>query len=149
MEYEELPAVFDPLEAMQPGAPILHPDLPSYEGLPEPVLEATNDFARRDWHKGDIEQGFAESEMVFEHTFTTQLVHQGYLEPHACVVEIDLSGRVQIWANNKSPYSLRGQLAEVTGLSRDQILVNPCSIGGDYGGKGSFMDVPLCYHLAR
>ena len=149
VEYEELPTVFDPLEAMQPGAPILHPDLPSYEGLPEPVPEATNDFARRNWDRGDIEQGFAESEMVFEHTFTTQLVHQGYLEPHACVVEIDLSGRVQIWANNKSPYSLRGQLAEVTGLSRDQIVVNPCSIGGDYGGKGSFMDVPLCYHLAR
>ena len=149
VEYEELPAVFDPLKALELGAPILHPDLPSYEGLPEPVPYPTNDYCVTRASKGDVERGFAEADMVFEHTFTTQLLHQGYLEPHACLVELDSSGRVSIWVNNKAPYMLRQRLAAVTDLPEKQILLHPCSIGGDFGGKGDFMDVPLCYHLAR
>ena len=149
VEYEELPSVFDPMEALEPGAPILHPELATYEGLPGPIDGPTNDFCANYWPKGDLERGFAESDMIFEHTFTTQLMHQGYLEPHACLVEVDGSGRAQVWANNKAPFALRTQLAEVTGLGESEILINPCSIGGDFGGKGDFMDVPLCYHLAR
>ncbi|OGP28650.1 MAG: hypothetical protein A2038_06730 [Deltaproteobacteria bacterium GWA2_57_13] len=149
VEYEELPAVFDPLEALGPGAPILHPDLASYQGLSHPINRASNGFDVLHRRKGDVVRGFAESDLIFEHTFTTQLMHQGYLEPHACLVEVDRSGRVQIWANNKSPYYLREQVADVAGLSPDQIVLHPCTIGGDFGGKGDFMDVPLCYHLAR
>jgi CO/xanthine dehydrogenase Mo-binding subunit len=65
------------------------------------------------------------------------------------VVHIDDQGRAQVWANNKGPFMLREQLAAVWGVSTEQIRVNPTSIGGDFGGKGSFMDVPLCYYLAR
>ncbi len=148
VQYEELPPVFDPEEAMLDSAPTLHQDMAQYAGLPQPPSEINNVFAHNSWGKGDIEQGFAESDLVFEHTFSTQLAHQGYIEPHACVVEIDDAGRVQIWANNKGPFMLRDQLAAVWGLERRQIRINPCSIGGDFGGKGSFMDVPLCYYLA-
>ena len=76
-------------------------------------------------------------------------MHQGYIELHACVVHIDDTGRAQVWANNKGPFMLREQLAAVWDVPTEQIRVNPTSIGGDFGGKGSFMDVPLCYHLAR
>ena len=148
VEYEELPAVFDPLEAMNETAPVLHENMATYEGLPQPPSTINNVFAQNNWSKGDIELGFGESDLVFEHTFTTQLAHQAYIEPHACVVEIDQSGRVQIWANNKGPFMLRDQLAAVWELPKDKIRINPCSIGGDFGGKGSFMDVPLCYYLA-
>ncbi|MDA0733388.1 MAG: xanthine dehydrogenase family protein molybdopterin-binding subunit [Chloroflexi bacterium] len=146
--YEELPAVFDPEEAMIASAPVLHENLSSYRGLPQPPSDINNVLAHNSWNKGDFEQGFQESDLIFEHSFTTQLAHQGYIEPHACVVEIDGAGRVQIWANNKGPFMLRDQLAAVWGLSKEQIRINPCSIGGDFGGKGSFMDVPLCYYLA-
>ncbi len=149
VEYAELPAVFDPVEAMSDDAPTLHENLASYPGLPRPVSPVNNVFAHNVWNKGEIERGFAESDLVFEHTFTTQLMHQAYLEPHACVVEIDDRGRVQVWANNKGPFMLREQLAAVWELPKEQIRINPCSIGGDFGGKGSFMDVPLCYYLAR
>jgi CO/xanthine dehydrogenase Mo-binding subunit len=149
VEYEELPAVFDPLESCKAGAPLLHPDLNDYEGLPAPIPGPSNEFHVFSMTKGEVEQGFAESDMVFEHTFTTQRMHQGYLEPHACLVEIDDSGRAQVWANNRTPHHLKSELAEVTGLPPNRIVVYPCSVGGDYGGKGSFMDVPLCYHLAR
>ena len=148
VQYEELPPVFDPEQAMLSGAPVLHEAMESYAGLPQPPSGVNNVFAHNSWSKGDIQQGFEEADLVFEHTFTTQLAHQGYIEPHACVVHIDDDNRVQIWANNKGPFMLRDQVAAVWGLSREQILINPCSIGGDFGGKGSFMDVPLCYYLA-
>ena len=148
VEYEELPAVFDPLEAMGETAPVLHPGMLSYDGIPQPPSQVKNAFAHNHWTKGDIKEGFREADLVFEHTFTTQLMHQTYIEPHACVVDIDPDGRVQVWACNKGPFMLRQQLSLVWGLSEDRIRVNPCNIGGDFGGKGSFMDVPLCYYLA-
>lgn len=148
VDYEELPPVFDPIAAMDEAAPTLHPQMASYEGLPRPVATVNNVFAHNRWTKGDIHEGFSAADRVFEHTFTVQLMHQGYIEPHACVVHIDDRGRAQIWANNKGPFMLREQLAAVWDLPTERINVNPTSIGGDFGGKGSFMDVPLCYYLA-
>jgi len=61
VEYEELPAVFDPVEALGEGAPILHPEVNSYIGLPRPLEHASNAFVRDTWSKGDIEAGFAQA----------------------------------------------------------------------------------------
>ena len=141
--------MFDPVEAMHSSAPTLHPQMAAYEGLPQPVATVNNVFAHNNWSKGDITAGFSAADRIFEHTFNAQLMHQGYIEPHACVVHIDDTGRAQVWANNKGPFMLREQLAAVWDVPTEQIRVNPTSIGGDFGGKGSFMDVPLCYHLAR
>lgn len=149
VEYEDLSPVYDPEEAMTGAAPTLHEGMASYPGLPQPPSGVNNVFAHNVWDKGDIEQGFAESDLIFEHTFTTQLHHQAYLEPHACVVDIDDEGRVQIWACNKGPFMLREQLSKVWDMPEANILVNPTNIGGDFGGKGSFMDIPLCYYLAQ
>ena len=148
VEYEELPAIFDAHEAMEPDAPTLHPDLSGYEGLPQPESDVNNVFAHITWGQGDVDQGFAEADLVFEHTFNAQLMHQAYIEPHACVVSAEESGQVQLWINNKDPYALREQLAAVWGLDEERIVMHPCSIGGDFGGKGSFMDAPLCYYLS-
>jgi carbon-monoxide dehydrogenase large subunit len=148
VEYEPLPAVFDPLEAMEPGAPLVHegsPSFPSGSGFVQPEGNILNHAA---WSHGDVEQGFQESDRIFEHTFTTTWVHQGYMEPYSCVVDIDDSGRIQVWANNKVPYTLRKQLADALSISEDRILVNPCGIGGDFGGKSPAMNVPLAYFLA-
>ncbi|MDA1129762.1 MAG: xanthine dehydrogenase family protein [Chloroflexi bacterium] len=152
VEYEELTPVFDAEEAMAPGAPALHPDMESYQGLPQPPSGINNAFAHITWGKGDVEQGFQESDLVFEHTFNAQLMHQAYIEPHACVVSASPSaglGQVQIWANNKDPYMLRDQLAACWSIPAESIVLNPTTIGGDFGGKGSFMDVPLCYYLSK
>ena len=149
--YEELPPVFDAAAAMSPDAPLLHPAMSGYEGLPQPESDLNNVFAHITWGQGDVEQGFAESDLVFEHSFNAQLMHQAYIEPHACVVSAEppeRHGRVQVWVNNKDPYALREQLAAVWGLPEERIVLHPCSIGGDFGGKGSFMDVPLCYYLS-
>ncbi len=149
VEYEELNPVFDAEEAMGPDAPALHPNMESYQGLPQPPSGINNAFAHITWEKGDIEQGFRESDLVFEHSFRAQLMHQAYIEPHACLVSAEESGRVQIWVNNKDPYMLRDQLAAVWSVPAESIVLHPSTIGGDFGGKGSFMDVPLCYYLSK
>ena len=149
VDYEELPAIFDPVQAMQPEAPVVHDGSPIYEGPDGPVQPRGNISHHETWSGGDVEQGFRESELIFEHTFTTPWVHQGYMEPYACMVDIDEAGRIQVWANNKQPFRLRWQLASALGLPEDRIRVNPCAIGGDFGGKAGAMDVPLAYALAQ
>ncbi|MCH2670983.1 MAG: xanthine dehydrogenase family protein molybdopterin-binding subunit [Dehalococcoidia bacterium] len=149
VEYEELDAVFDAEEAMEPSAPDLHPDMDSYTGLPQPPSGIKNTFAHITWEKGDIEQGFKESDIIFEHSFNAQLMHQAYIEPHACIVDASEGNQVNIWANNKDPYMLRDQVSAAWGVPTENIVLHPTSIGGDFGGKGSFMDVPLCYYLSK
>ena len=149
VEYEELDAVFDAEEAMESSAPDLHPDMDSYTGLPQPPSGIKNTFAHITWEKGDIEQGFKESDIIFEHSFNAQLMHQAYIEPHACIVDASEGNQVNIWANNKDPYMRRDQVSAAWSVPTDNIVLHPTSIGGDFGGKGSFMDVPLCYYLSK
>jgi CO/xanthine dehydrogenase Mo-binding subunit len=148
VEYDDLPAVFDPVEALKDGAPLVHENPGAYEGaLPERPHPNVQSVLR--YRLGDAEAGLARAHRVFEHTFRTQLQHHGYLEPHAGVVAIDPGGRVQVWASNKMPFRLKELLAHALRLPAEQIRVNLTPIGGDFGGKGSVMDLPLAYHLAR
>jgi CO/xanthine dehydrogenase Mo-binding subunit len=149
VEYEELTPVLDPLAAMQPDAPVLHPQFLSYIGRSNRPQEHPNIVDHAVWHKGDIDQGFAAADYVFEHTLRTQHQHQGYIEPHASVVFLDEHGRVQVWLNSKMPFQVRQQLADGIDLSQDMVRINPTFIGGDFGGKGSYMDTHVAYWLAK
>lgn len=149
VDYEELPAVHDPLEAMSAGAAIVHEGLRDYEGLQVPLPEIPNLHSYVEWQRGNHEQGFAESDLVFEQTFTTQRVHQGYLEPHAVVIQIDSSNRILIHAPAKQPYLNKQHFAAWLGVEPDRIVFQIGFIGGDFGGKNTLMDIPLCYHLAK
>jgi CO/xanthine dehydrogenase Mo-binding subunit len=148
VDYEELPAVFDALEALREDAPILHPEVNSYIGLPRPLEHPSNAFVRDTWSKGNLDEGFAQADLIIENTFTVPRQHQAYLEPHSCLVCIDAQGRLQIWASSKVPYQVKEQLSVALGLPKERIRLNPVAIGGDYGGKGSPMDIPLAYFLA-
>ena len=129
-------------------SPLVHEGSPIFASASGPIQPHGNILHHATWSAGDLAQGFRESDRIFEHTFTTTWVHQGYMEPYACVVAIDAAGRIQVWANNKVPYTLRKQLADALGFSEDQIVVNPCGIGGDFGGKSPAMNVPLAYFLS-
>jgi putative selenate reductase molybdopterin-binding subunit len=149
IEYEEWPAVFDPLDAMREQAPVLHPRMASYVNLPQPSAEIRNVHSHVQWRIGDSEKGFAESDFIFEQTFSTQRTHQGYLEPHASVVRIDEQGRIVVWSSNKVPFNTRKYLAQAIGVDEKKIIIELSPVGGDFGGKGALMDVPLCYSLAQ
>jgi CO/xanthine dehydrogenase Mo-binding subunit len=98
--------------------------------------------------QGDLQAGFREADQLFEHTFRVPRGHQGYLEPHACMVRADPSGGAEIWTSNKNPYLLRGQLAKALNVAEEKLVVHPVWIWGDFGGKGHPMDVSIAYLLS-
>ena len=148
VEYEELPAVLDPVAALESGAPIIHPDVNSYKGLPKPLDKPSNAFVHDVSTRGDIAEGFAQSDFIVENIYTVPRVHQAFLEPHCCLVWIDDQDRVQMWSPNKVPQGLKESMSEAFAIPKDKIRVNPVAIGGDFGGKGAPIDEPICYLLA-
>jgi carbon-monoxide dehydrogenase large subunit len=148
-EYDALPAVIDVLAALEPGAPVLHPALCEYQGLLQKFATPTNAFVQLTWKKGDVAEGFRQSDLVVENTFTVPAVHQAYLEPHSCVVKLNSDGSVAVWASTKSPYALREQVGNAVGIAPASIVVHPCYVGGDFGGKGDANEIALCYKLAQ
>ncbi len=156
VQYEELPAVFDALEALEEGAPVLHDGAGGYEvnlGRGDihaaMVYPSPNVTSRLLIHRGDLQAGFAQADRVFEHTFHIPAMHQAYLEPHACLVEIDRTGRINVWASNKSPFEMRDDVARVIGVPKERVKVHLLPVGGDFGGKGMHADAAVAYHLAQ
>ncbi|MDA0264250.1 MAG: xanthine dehydrogenase family protein molybdopterin-binding subunit [Chloroflexi bacterium] len=149
IEYEELEPILDPVAAIRPGATTLHPEFSGYVGTAGGAQDHPNMAGHGVWSRGDVEKGFAEADYVFEHTFKTNHQHQAYIEPHASVVFLDTTGRVQAWVNSKMPFQVRQQLSEGIDMSTGQIRVNPITIGGDFGGKGGFMDSHLGFWLSK
>jgi CO/xanthine dehydrogenase Mo-binding subunit len=157
VEYAELPAVFDANEALSESAPRvhdgpaqvatavafrLHGELRMYPPIPNVVSEQIVEH-------GDWQSAFAAAHRIFEHTFSVPSVHQGYIEPHTCLVRENVDGTVDVWMSHKSPHVARKMLADAVSVPIENINLHPVMIGGDFGGKGSLMDAPICYHLAK
>ncbi|MBI2955025.1 MAG: molybdopterin-dependent oxidoreductase [Chloroflexi bacterium] len=123
VEYEPLPAVFDPFEAMKPGAPQLHDDKPG------------NVSGQLIWDFGDLEKAWADSYIVREDTFFSQSVLHGFLEPHACVALWENPDSITIWPSKQSPYYLYRNLATAFRLPLSKVRLIQPSIGGGFGGK--------------
>jgi CO/xanthine dehydrogenase Mo-binding subunit len=150
VQYDPMPAVFDPVEALKPGSPAVHDTPWAYAGAARGPEAPVNLVGRAISAAGeDVEAALAASDRVFEHTFCTQAQHHGYLEPHSCTVAVEPDGHVKIWSCNKSPYRLREQLSAAFGIPVQNFILHTPAIGGDFGGKGSPMDIPLCLELSR
>ena len=106
VEYDVLPAVTDPIEAMSPQAPLLHEGLIA-TSLSGSADQPSNIAGHMEGGKGDVEKGFAESDVVIERTFKTALVHQGYIEPEAETVHWRADGHMDVWANSQGSFPLR------------------------------------------
>jgi CO/xanthine dehydrogenase Mo-binding subunit len=150
VEYEELPATLDYESALAPAAPPVHVQPWRYPGAVVSASDPPNLQSRvRHGSLEAAERALAASTHTVDRTYRFSPGHQGYLEPQACVASAESEGRIRVWAASKSPYRLRAQVAECLGLDPGLIEVEPVSVGGDFGGKGSPMDVPLCVELAR
>ena len=147
--YDDLPATLSASDAILPDAPAVHDEPWAYPGTAVREADGRN-LQSRVVHgsREAVETALAVSEFVIDRTYSTPSGHQGYLEPQSCIAMMD-GGRLRIWATNKSPYRLRAQLAECLGLAPSSIDIQPGPLGGDFGGKGSPMDIPLCAELAR
>ena len=149
VEYEELPYVTDPVKAIEPGAPVLHADPTVYKNAPERQIDLPNVQSYGKWTNGDLEAGFKNAARIFEHTFRTPLGFHGYIEPHACTVQIHDDGGVEIWASNKAPFTLRDRFARDLNIDPAKVKVHILPVGGDFGGKTSVVEAPVCYFLAQ
>ena len=147
VDYEELPAVFDPLEAVKPEAPVLHPYYDHYSG-PHKEADLKNVQSVERAGQGNIDKGFSESDRIFENTFYTQMVHQAFIEPRNGLVEIDGQGRVGVWHCHQAPFMVRGKLSAHADLPEERVVVYPLSTGGSFGGKLGFEDILCNYYLA-
>lgn len=135
VDYQALPAVFSPEEAIKPGAPLLHDDFPA------------NIAYRYDISRGDIASGLCQADALVEGSFVTGLSHQGYLEPTSCVGSYD-GGRVTLWFSSQSPYRDKGWLAEALGLTKDKVRIFQTCVGGAFGGKYGQRLPIICAFLA-
>jgi CO/xanthine dehydrogenase Mo-binding subunit len=149
VEYEETEPILDPVETMKPGARLIHPNVMNYKGLPKPLKEPSNDFIYMTWGRGDIETGFRQADIIVENTFTTPVVHHSYIEPHSCVVDTAPDGSAQFWSCSKVPYGVREQVGNALQIAQEKLVFNPVYIGGDFGGKGDFMDLAVVYLLSK
>jgi CO/xanthine dehydrogenase Mo-binding subunit len=150
VEYEALPAVFDPVEAAAPGAPIIHPGFNDYPGVRRPLSEPSNAFVHAAFAKGDIEKGFAEADVVSEHTYYTQDRHAVYLEPQGVIVWDDqASGRVRIWVSNSKPFRLKVAIPRTFEVPEEKIVFHPTFVGGDFGAKSLPANMAIAYFLSR
>lgn len=141
--YELLPAVFDETEAIQPGAPVIHD---------EDDTEGIHDASRNIVHHieadlGDVEQGFASSAHVFEHTYTVHQVQQVPIEPHIAISWWDADERLVIRTSTQVPFHVRRMVAPLLGLPVSRIRVIKPRIGGGFGVKQEMLIEDIVGHL--
>jgi CO/xanthine dehydrogenase Mo-binding subunit len=149
VDYEDLPGVFDPLEAMKPGSVLVHEELGSYamEGT-YTCKPGTNIVGHTKIRRGDVERGFAESDFVFEDVFTTQYVQHCSMEGHVCIAQVAADGGVTVWASCQSPYNYLRDLATALGLPYSKVRVIATGVGGAFGAKMYLRTEPLTVALA-
>ncbi|GAB4278219.1 MAG: xanthine dehydrogenase family protein molybdopterin-binding subunit [Deferrisomatales bacterium] len=133
VEYEPLPAVFDPLEAMREGAPLVHEAL------------GTNASASIRKEFGDVDAAFARSDFVFEDSFYSQAVNHAPLEPHAALAAYDpQDGDLTLWSSTQIPYFLKRNLATTLLVPEHKIRVIKPKVGGGFGQKIDMFAKDFC-----
>ena len=148
VKYEVLPHVIEVEAAMAADAPVLHPHMFT-QGLDERPSLPSNIAKKNKLARGDLDAGFAEADVVVEARYETRAVHQGYIEPHACVASWAADGQCNVWSSSQGQFMVRTYCAKVLGLEISNIRVTPAEIGGGFGGKTTVYLEPLALALSR
>ena len=148
VDYEVLPHVIDVDEAMQPDAPLLFETMITQGVTPVPT-KPSNIAKRMEIGTGDVEQGFKQADIIVEHSFKTAAVHQGYIEPHACIASASEDGQAELWVSTQGHWIVRMLCAKLLGWDINQIKVTAAEIGGGFGGKTVVYLEPLALLLSK
>jgi CO/xanthine dehydrogenase Mo-binding subunit len=146
--YEVLPYVIDVEAAMAEDAPVLHGDLFTANVEPKPT-KASNIAKRVYFNKGNIDAGFKQADLIVEGHYTTEPVHQAYIEPHACLCSYGADGQCTIFSSSQGHFMVRSYVAKLLGLDISNIRCTPAEIGGGFGGKTLVYLEPLALALSR
>ncbi len=148
VEYELLPALIDVREAMKPDAPAIHEKL-----IPGSFMMKTEKVApnagRLQLQTGDVDAGFAEADVIVEREFTTEMVHQGYIESHNSTAIWDSQDNITIWTSTQGTFTIRDMTAGILQLPQSKIKVIPMEIGGGFGGKDMIFFDPVAAILSK
>ena len=136
IEYQVLPAIYDPVEAARPDAPQLHPDLKNYTVanfiFPVPGTNISEHFKIR---KGNVETAFADCASVAEGRFRLPPIEHVPIETHTSIALSEKSGQVTLWASSQSPFAMRDMIAQGLGIPHNKLRVIAPMVGGGFGGK--------------
>ncbi len=145
VEYEELPAIIDSRDALKPGAPIIH-DEPDFVDFAE--SDRTRNLAAHIFVDiGDVDQGFAEADHVFEGEYLVPKVQQASIEPHVVITYWDEDDRLVVRTSTQVPFHARRILAPILGLPVKRIRVIKPRVGGGFGGKQEVLIEDAAAHL--
>ena len=147
--YEPLEPLLDCLQALEPAAPVLHPALMDYAVVAMAEPAGGNVCSDNTLQRGDPEAAFAQAHRVFEQVYTTEMIHQAYLEPHACLAVVNPDDTYTVWSSTQHSFGLRNLLAEVIGVPQNRVRLVPTEIGGGFGGKIWMLDEAAAACLAR
>jgi CO/xanthine dehydrogenase Mo-binding subunit len=148
VDYEVLPHVIDAREAARPDAPLLYDNMVTRGEGPAPKIHS-NIAKQYQLSFGDIDQGFSEADVVVEHEFTTKPVHQGYIEPNACVAHYNADGQSEIWCSSQGHFRIRQLTAKLLDIRTADLRVTPAEIGGGFGGKTVVYLEPIALVLSK
>lgn len=148
VEYEEIPPLFDFEAALSPDAPILHPNLASYEAV-YPYNRYNNVCMDAQLGIGDVAKGFSEADHIIERVYHTAPAHQAAIEPHACLAEIDDNGRIVVLTGTQQISVLHTELAMALGIPMTDVRVVSVALGGGFGGRLKTHFEHICALLAR
>ncbi len=151
VEYEVLPAVLNHMDALKPGAALVHPDLGTYDYVaavftPVPDTNIANVTRMR---KGDIEKGFAEAEWTVEREYTNPSAQHVPMETHVAIVEWKTGDQISIWTSAQSPFTVRNLFCYAFKLPLNNVRVRVPHVGGGFGGKAGIHIEPLVACLSR
>ncbi len=146
VEYELLPVVLSLDESMAEGAPLVNEhNVTMFVESDGPSNLATVNALER----GDVDAAFEAADLVVEREFETAWVHQGYIETHACVVDVGMDGKADIWVSSQGHFRVRSQTAAVLGWDTARVKVTPAEIGGGFGGKTTIYLEPVAARLSE
>ena len=148
VEYEILPHVIDPVEAMKPDAPILH-DYLRTKGVEGAEDTPTNVTHCMEFGVGDVEVGFAQADFVIEKEFDSKPMHQSYIEPQGCIASCSDDGQIDLYCCTQGTHVFRDRIAEILKMDSAKIRVQQSEMGGGFGGKTSPYGEPVAVMLSR
>lgn len=132
VEYEDLPPVTDPEEAIRPGSPLLHEAHPGGNLVLEWKIR-----------RGDIQAGFTEADLIVEERYQSRTQEHASIETHICMAEVDSAGKLTVHVSSQTPFQIRFNLSKVLKLPLSRVRVISASAGGGFGGKHEPMLEPL------
>ncbi|HEV3397235.1 MAG TPA: molybdopterin cofactor-binding domain-containing protein, partial [Xanthobacteraceae bacterium] len=148
VDYEVLPHVIDVDAAMAPDAPLLFDDMIT-RGIDPAPTKPSNVAKRVEYKLGDVEAGFKSADEIVEMSFKTAPVHQGYIEPQACVARFDADGQSELYSSSQGHFVVRSYTTQLLGMTLGDLRVYPAEIGGAFGGKTVVYIEPVAVALAR